>query len=374
MNLRFTAAAAAAVMFVNAFSFTVSAEEAEGTFALAEAETGTIILESGADTVMPCGSLTKLMTALLAAEAVEDGKVSLDSEMTASAHANSLSGAEIWLVEGEKMSLGDLLKGAVPGNANDAACTIAENLGGSEEKFTEMMNNRAAELGMKGTGFADSTGLGNSVSAAGDMALLSCELLRHETVKPVFSIYLDYVRNGETQIVNTNRLVRTYEGCTGLKYSFSEESGYCAAVSAERDGKAFVAALLGYPDKDKLFAKARELLDHGFSAYSCVTPDAPEDFPDYITVKGGVSEKVRAAYDKNIRIVVPNGKIRQLDGYAAYPEYVYAPVKAGDKLGELFYYLDGNLVYRGEIRAKSNVKAKSQGFSLSRLLKYLFEF
>lgn len=272
------------------------------------------------------------------------------------------------------MSLGDLLKGAVPGNANDAACTIAENLGGSEEKFTEMMNNRAAELGMKGTGFADSTGLGNSVSAAGDMALLSCELLRHETVKPVFSIYLDYVRNGETQIVNTNRLVRTYEGCTGLKYSFSEESGYCAAVSAERDGKAFVAALLGYPDKDKLFAKARELLDHGFSAYSCVTPDAPEDFPDYITVKGGVSEKVRAAYDKNIRIVVPNGKIRQLDGYAAYPEYVYAPVKAGDKLGELFYYLDGNLVYRGEIRAKSNVKAKSQGFSLSRLLKYLFEF
>lgn len=272
------------------------------------------------------------------------------------------------------MSLYDLLKGAIPGNANDAACTIAENLGGTEEKFTEMMNKRAAELGMKGTSFVDSTGLGDSVSAAGDMARLSCELLRHETVKPIFSIYLDYVRDGETQIVNTNRLVRTYEGCTGLKYSYSDESGYCAAVSAERDGKAFVAALLGYPDKDKLFAKARELLDYGFSAYSCVTPDAPEDFPDYIRVKGGVSDKVRAAYDKNIRIVVPNAKIRQLGGYAAYPEYVYAPVKAGDKLGELFYYLDGNLVYRGEIRAKSNVKAKSQRFSLSRLLKYLFEF
>ncbi len=374
MKLRFTAAAAAVVMFINAFSFTVSAENSEGTFALAEAETGTIILESGADTILPCGSLAKLMTALLAAEAVEDGRASLDENMTASAHANSLGGAEIWLTEGEKMTLGDLLKGAIPGNANDAACTIAENLSGSEENFTEQMNSKAALLGLNGTHFADSTGLGNSVSTAGDMAKLSCELLRFDAVKPVFSIYLDYVRNGETQIVNTNRLVRTYEGCTGLKYSYSEESGYCAAVSAERDGKMFVAALLGYSDKDKLFAKARELLDHGFSAYSCITPEAPEDFPDYIGVKGGVSAKVRAAYDKDIRIVVPNGKIRLLEGYAAYPEYVYAPVKAGDKLGELFYYLDGKLVYRGDICAKSNVKAKNQEFSLSKLLKYIFAF
>lgn len=359
---------------VNTALITAFAEDKQVSFILAETETGTVICSENADEVRPCAAFAKLMTAYIAGTKMRAGELSEDTVMVSSPYANSLKGAEIWLTDGEKMALSDLLKGMLAGNANDAACTIAENISASEEKFVSEMNKTAALIGMTSTGFADSSGLSaDSVSTASDMMLLSCAVSECSVLRPYTAIYMDYLRNGETQIVNTNRLVRTYDGCTGLKYAFSEEAGHCLAVSAERSGTSYTAVLMGYGDKDEMFAKAKELLNYGFSAFSRIVPEIPEELPDYVDVKGGTSAKVRAAVEKNITVIVPNSRKGRIEGRIAVPDYVYAPVRAGDKIGEISYYLDGKLIYNGNVTAKSNVKAVSFEFSLSKLLKYLFE-
>lgn len=359
---------------VNAMLIAVNAEDRQVSYILAETETGTVICSENADEIRPCAALAKLMTAYIAGTKMRSGELSGDTVMVSSPYANSLKGAEIWLTDSEKMALSDLLKGMLAGNANDAACTIAENISASEESFVSEMNKTADIIGMTSTKFADSSGLSDdSVSTASDMILLSCAVSECSALRPYTAIYMDYLRNGETQIVNTNRLVRTYGGCTGLKYAFSEEAGHCLAVSAERSGNSYTAVLMGYDDKDEMFAKAKELLNYGFSAFSRVTPEIPEELPDYVNVKGGTSAKVRAAVEKDITVIVPNSQKGRIEGRIAVPEYVYAPVRAGDKIGEISYYLNGELIYNGNVTAKSNVKAVSFKFSLSKLLKYLLE-
>ena len=366
----FIAAAAVNSMFIAVYA----EEKPRISYILAETETGTVICSENADEVRPCSALAKLMTAYISGMKMRSGELSEDTIMVSSPYANSLKGAEIWLTDSEKMALSDLLKGMLAGNANDAACTIAENISASEENFVSEMNKTAETLGMASTEFADSSGLSaESVSTASDMLLLSRAVSECSALRPYTAIYMDYLRNGETQIVNTNRLVRTYDGCTGLKYAFSDEAGHCLAVSAERSGTSYTAVLMGYDDKDEMFAKAKELLNYGFSAFSGVVPEIPEELPDYVDVKGGTSPKVRAAIEKNITVIVPNSQKGRIEGRVAVPDYVYAPVRAGDKIGEISYYLNGELIYSGNITAKSNVKAVSFKFSLSKLLKYLFE-
>ncbi|MGN0612827.1 MAG: D-alanyl-D-alanine carboxypeptidase family protein, partial [Porcipelethomonas sp.] len=226
---------------------------------LAEASTGTVIKGENENVRVPQGTLCKLMTVLLTAEEIEDGKLAADTVLTASANANSQSGAVIWLMQGEKINVDELLKAVVIGNANDASVVLAEHIGGDEQGFVDMMNARAFELGMRDTVYKSCTGADaeGQYSTARDTAVLAAELLKHDFLKNYFTVWMDRVRDGQTELVNENRLVRTYEGITGMKAGHSEQSGYTLVLTAERDSNAFIAVVLGCNDKDERFSMGK---------------------------------------------------------------------------------------------------------------------
>ena len=241
---------------------------------LVERSTGRVLFEYEADKQMPPASITKIMTLLLVMEAIESGKLNFETEVTASEHACSMGGSQIWLEPGEVFTVHELLKAATIASANDACVALAEAVSGSEEAFVELMNQRAAELGMENTVFKNSTGLDaeGHVSTAKDIAKMSAALLSHEKIKEYSTVWMDSLRNGETELTNTNKLVRFYKGCTGLKTGSTDEAGCCLAASAERGGMELVSVTLGSPNTDERFAAGRKLLDYGFANFAVAKP------------------------------------------------------------------------------------------------------
>lgn len=343
---------------------------------LMEVSTGQILYEKDAHVPLPIGTLNKIMTTLLVAEAVEDGKLTLTDEITASAKANSMKQAVIWLRVGEKMSVDDLLKAVIIGNANDAAVALAEAVCGTEEAFVKKMNSRARELGMSGTVFKNCTGYDeeNQGSTAYEVALMSRELLKHRFLYPYMTCWTTDLRGGETSVVNANVLVKSYEGVIGVKAGHSEAAGHCLVSAAERDGTAYMAVVLGSSDKDSRFREAKSLMNSAFANYQIISPTIPSEVFKAIPVTHGVSSEVGIRAENLSSIVIRSGTLKDLRTEVLLPKRITAPVKAGQVLGEVDFYHGDRLVYKKKLMALSDVEKLTPYKAFVKLFKNTFDF
>ena len=323
---------------------------------LMEATTGEVLYAQNADEALPPASVTKVMTLLLVMEAIEEGKLSLDSNVTTSAHAASMGGSQIFLKEGETMSVEDMLKSVVIASANDAACALAEAVSGSEAAFVKRMNERASELGMKNTSFENTNGLDdtaqNHVTSARDIAIMSRELIKHKKILEYSSTWMDTVRNGLFGLTNTNRLVRFYRGCTGLKTGSTSKAGFCVSATAERDGVSLICVIMGAETGDKRNSIAASLLDWGFANYGVYsyTPEALEP----MHVKGGTSSLVNVEA-QGFKCVIEKGNMGKVTYKTELREAVSAPISKGDTVGQMIFYCDGNEIGKADIVASQGV-------------------
>ncbi len=337
---------------------------------LVERSTGRVLFEHEADKQVPPASITKIMTLLLVMEAIESGKLSFETEITASEHACSMGGSQIWLEPGEVFTVHELLKAAAIASANDACVALAEAVSGSEEAFVTLMNQKAAELGMKNTVFKNCTGLDaeGHLSTAKDIAIMSAALLGHEKIKEYSTVWMDSLRNGETELTNTNKLVRFYKGCTGLKTGSTDEAGCCLAASAERDGMELISVTLGSPNTDERFAAGRKLLDYGFANFAVAAPKPPEEELHPIPVIHGTADFAEAVFAAPETYLLPKGQEGLIEQTVILPESLEAPVEKGAVIGRVKVTLNGGEIGGYDIIAKETVEK----MSFSAALKILF--
>ena len=327
---------------------------------LTDAASGKILFEKNAHEQRPCASITKVMTLTLVMEALDSGKISLDDIVTASAHAASMGGSDIWLEEGEQMTVDDMIKATAVASANDAAVALAEFVSGSEDDFVAEMNTKAKELGMEDTTFLNCNGLDEDghVTSAYDVALMSRELIRHEKIFDYTSIRLDYLRGGKTQIVNTNKLLRTYDGITGLKTGTTGDAGSCITATAERNGLSLIAVVLGADNGTERFKDAAALLDYGFAGFETKELSLNDElFP--ITVEGGMQNTAKLKCDDVSYITTTKGGGEELKQTLDIPDSIEAPVNAGDKIGSLKFSLNGEEIASFDVVADETVEKKS---------------
>lgn len=330
---------------------------------LMETSTGKILFEKNSHDQRPCASVTKVMTLLLVFEAIDSGKLSLDDTITASEHASSMGGSDIWLEPGETMSADDMIKATVVASANDAAVALAEHISGSEDAFVENMNKRAKELKMNDTVFKNCNGLDEDghVTSAYDVAIMSRELMKHEKIFDYTSIWLDNLRDGKTQIVNTNKLLKTYNGITGLKTGTTNDAGCCMSASAKRGDVSLVAVVLGCKTGKERFSDAAALLDFGFANISVKELKLPDDMPLELKVDGGMEKTVKLNCDSSSKVVVDKGNNVEIKTSIDLSESVTAPIKENQKLGTLTYSIDGKTVKTCDITAADSVEEVSFG-------------
>lgn len=336
---------------------------------LTERSTGTVLFEHDADKQMPPASITKVMTLLLVFEAMDAGKFTMETEIAASEHACSMGGSQIWLEPGETFTVNELLKAAAISSANDACVALAEAVSGSEEAFVELMNARAAELGMKNTVFKNCTGLDaeGHLSTARDIAAMSAELLKHPEIKNYSTVWMDSLRGGKTELTNTNRLVRFYKGCTGLKTGSTDEAGCCLSASAERDGMELISVTLGSPNTDERFAAGRKLLDYGFANFALVKMTPPEEYLSPVAVKHGTAEAVRPVCEEPAAFLLKKGQAEGVEQSVYLPETLEAPIKAGDVIGRVTVTLNGGEIGGYAITAEEDVPRMSFFEALKKL-------
>ena len=307
---------------------------------LMEKSTGQILYEQDAHTRLAPASVTKIMTLLLVMEALDDGRITWDDTITASAAAAAKGGSQIYLEENEQMPLRDMLKSVVVSSANDCACALAEHIAGSETAFVAMMNERAEQLGMTDTHFVNCTGLDDGADAdahltsAYDIALMSRALLQHEEIKQYTTIWMDTVRNGTFGLSNTNKLVRFYDGTTGLKTGFTSGAGYCLSASAERGGMELIAVVMHCDTSAHRFESAKALLNYGFSNYALVTPTPPEAIPA-VPVTLGHTESIIPVLKDATPILIDKAKASSVQSSITVDDGVTAPVEKGQQLGLL---------------------------------------
>lgn len=304
---------------------------------LMEKETGTVLFAKDEHVKLEPASVTKVMTLLLTMEAVDSGQLSYDDLVTASAHACSMGGSQIWLKENEQLSVSDMLKAVCVVSANDCAVALAEAVAGSEEAFVEKMNAKAQELGMNDTTFCNATGLpaAGHLTSAHDIALMSRELiLHHPDIRQYTTIWMDSLRGGASQLVNTNRLIRFYDGATGLKTGFTASALYCLSGTAERDGMELIAVVMKDPTSAKRFEDAQTLLTHGFASYALrkITLDAP--LPP-VPVELGAQATVQPVLAEGGALLLEKAKAGNLNQSIELTDQAAAPVAKGDQLGIL---------------------------------------
>ncbi len=336
----------------------VSSEMTAPSAILMEAGSGKILYEKDADVQRPCASITKVMTLLLVMEALDSGKIQLTDMVTASEHAASMGGSDIWLEPGETMSVDDLLKATVIASANDAAVALAEYVAGSEENFLVMMNQRAQELGMTQTVFKNCNGLDEEghLTSARDVAIMSRELIRYEKIFDYTQTWIDYVRDGKTQLVNTNKLLKSYSGITGLKTGTTGQAGSCITATAQRDGVSLIAVVLGCSNTNERFTSAAALLDEGFANWAIAQPSLPPQELQPVAVEQGMTAQVPVSVELGQGIVVPKGRQEELEYEVVVEEAVQAPVTQGQILGKVIYRLDGETLAEYPVKAAGNVE------------------
>ena len=315
---------------------------------LMDAATGTVLYEQNADEALPPASVTKIMTLLLVMEAIDAGAIKLTDMVSTSTNAASMGGSQIFLEEGEQMTVEDMVKSVVISSANDAAVALAEFVAGSEEAFVERMNKRAEELGMKNTHFENTNGLDdtveNHVTSARDIALMSRELLKHDTILKYSAIWMDTIRNGAFGLTNTNRLVRFYNGATGLKTGSTAKAGFCVSATAKRNGMHLICVVMGAETRDSRNAIATKLLDYGFANYSLF--HAEGGVPEEIKVLGGVENTCGISYGR-FDAVMAKGTEKKVERSIQLDEEIAAPVKVGTKVGTVVYRVGDQIL--GEV-------------------------
>lgn len=341
---------------------------------LVDQASGTVLYEKQADQPMPIASITKVMTLLLTMEALESGKAALTDIVPVSEHAYNMGGSQIWLEPGEQITLKEMLKAICISSANDAAVAVAEYIGGSEAAFAEQMNARAAELGMTSTHFVNACGLDaeGHLSSARDVALMSREiLLHHSEVRDYCSVWMDTLRGGATQLVNTNKLLKSYTGITGLKTGTTGKAGVCISASAERDGLRLIAVVLGAASGKERFQAATTLLDYGFSHFESAEAELPADAPQTLPVRRGVTDAVALTYAAPGRYLMPKGEGGTLQAVVELPEGLTAPIAAGQTVGRVTIRNGGAELQSYPITAAQDAEALSFGYCLRRLTESL---
>lgn len=305
---------------------------------LMEKETGQILYTKNEHEKLEPASVTKVMTLLLTMEAIEKGTIAYDDVVTVSAYAASMGGSNVYLAEGEQITVEDLLKAVCVASGNDASVALAEHISGVTELFVTEMNNRAKELGMKDTHFVNCHGLPaeGHVSSAADIAIMSRELiLHHPDLRRFTTIWMDSLRGGEFQLANTNKLIRFYDGATGLKTGSTSSAGYCVSATAERDGMELIAVVLKGTTSQQRFEDAKTMLNYGFSTYALHTVEASEPFAP-LPVRLGMQETVSLKLPESGRqVLVKKAQIAGLTQEVSLPEVVDAPVEEGQQLGTL---------------------------------------
>jgi D-alanyl-D-alanine carboxypeptidase (penicillin-binding protein 5/6) len=327
--------------------------------ALMEAQTGKILYEKNPHEKRACASITKIMTLLLVMEALDSGKIGLKDKVSASEHASSMGGSQIWLKPGETMTVDELLKATVIASANDCSVALAEYVAGSEDEFVSMMNQKAKQLKMNDTTFKNCYGLDEDghVTSAHDVAVMSRELIKHPKIYDYTKVWMDYLRGGKTQLVNTNKLLKTYKGITGLKTGTTSKAGKCVSATAQRAGVSLIAVVLGCADSKERFSNAAALLDYGFANWSVASPQMPAEASQPVPVRNGMKPKVETSVNPGTSILVPKGKAGNLKYGVTWENNISAPVKKGQILGKVVCSLDGKALQEFEIRAKSSVSA-----------------
>lgn len=308
-------------------------------------------------------SLTKIMTLILGMEALESGKISLNDEVRISAHAASMGGSQLWLEEGETQTVENLFKAITIRSANDAAVALAEYIAGSEEVFVKMMNEKAKELGMNNTNFMNASGLHheNHYTTAYDVALMSAELLKHEKIHDWLTVYMDEMLVGKKKdkvqsLVNTNRLIKEYEGTTGIKTGSTSQAGYCLSASAKRGNLHLIAVIMGSDTSKIRFEESKRLLDYGFANYDSVTIGRKGDSIGKVLVQKGTSQYLEAVLERDAYLLLPKGQSKEIAKEIVLPDYVNAPIKTGDVIGKLIIKIEGQEVDRVNLVAKNDVE------------------
>ena len=346
---------------------TVTAQAAElpdgsAKSAILMASDGTVLYESNADESLPPASVTKIMTMLLTMEALDAGRVQLTDMVTASANACSMGGTQIYLKEGEQMTLDDMLKSIAIGSANDAAVAVAEHLGGSEEGFVAMMNERAAELGCTGTTFVNPNGLDTdgeqTLTTARDLALISRELMKHEKIYDYTTTWMDTVRDGAFQLANTNKMLRQYEGMTGLKTGYTSTAGFCISATAQRDGMDLIAVVMGEPDKESRNADITAMLNYGFAGYGMVPILSETDVLPSAAVTLGKKDRVSVALSDDTPVLMTKDQAGTVERQIQMEEQLSAPVEPGTKVGEVVLVSNGEEVARRDILTAEEAEKK----------------
>lgn len=341
---------------------------------LMDVATGTLLYESNANEPLAPASVTKIMTMLLIMEAVDSGSISMTDQVTASETAAAKGGSQIYLKAGETMSVSDMLKSIAVSSANDCACAMAEHIAGSEEAFVARMNQRAQELGMKNTHFVNCTGLDDSPEAAShkttayDIALMSRELLKnHPKIKEFTTIWMDTVRNGTFGLSNTNKLIRFYQGATGLKTGFTSSAGYCLSATAQRDGMELIAVVMGADTSQNRNAACKQLLDYGFANFALIQPELTEtgDVP----VRLGTQDGVPVQLGDFSGLLIDKSQKSSVTTQVTLEEVATAPVSQGQRLGTLKVLSGDQLLREVPLVAAQSVPRLTWGAMFVKVLK-----
>ena len=324
---------------------------------LMEASSGQILYEKNAQQPLPPASVTKIMTLLLVMEAIDDGKIKIDDMVTVSEHASSMGGSQIFLKVGEQMSVNDMIKSVVVSSANDAAVALAEHIAGSEDAFVNMMNDRAKALGMNTANFENTNGLDdtseNHVCSALDIAIMSRELLKHEKILDYTTIWQDTIRDGAFTLSNTNRLIRFYNGANGLKTGSTSKAKFCISATAKRDDMQLICVIMGSPTRDIRNNEAKKLLDWGFANYGVYTYNAENI--DSKEVVGGKGERLNISSEK-FSCVIEKGSINKIESKIEVEEKYQAPVRIGDKIGEVTFWIGENQIGQVNLIAQNTIE------------------
>lgn len=350
---------------------------------LMEVSTGTILFEKNSQEKRSPASITKIMTLLLIFEALEEGKITLEEEAVTSAYAKSMGGSQVFLEEGEKQTIETLIKCIVVASGNDASVVMAEHLAGSENEFVKRMNEKAADLGMVHTQFEDCCGLTDSAehyTTAGDVAIVSRELITHyPQILQYSSIWMENIIHKTVQgekefcLTNTNKLIRSYEGCKGLKTGSTSVAKYCVSAVAQRGEITLLAVIMGAPDPKERFRDAATLLNYGFGVCNLYRDEKKESLKP-VPVKGGAEEQVECEYQMGFCYLDTEGKnLDHIEKKIVYEKNLQAPVKKGDKVGEICYLLDGEKIGSTALQAKTSVKKADLWDYVKKAVRVLFK-
>lgn len=369
------------VLMLSCFTFSSSAvnegavEVKAKSAVLMDFSTGQVLYSFNENERLYPASVTKIMPMLLVMEALDSGKISLTDTVTTSTNASSKGGSQIWLKEGEQMTVDELMKATAIGSANDAVTALGEHLYGSEEAFVSAMNKRAEELGMTNTNFENGSGLDDTttdhLTTAYDIALMSRELLKHEKITDYTTVWMDSLRDGATELVNTNRLVRFYNGTTGLKTGTTSRAGHCLSASAERDGLHLIAVVMGASNSTDRFEGAKALLNWGFSNYETVTPTVDSALLTPVRVKKGVDAYVMPKVGEIQPLTLRKGLKDKTETEITLSDYIEAPCEENQIIGKVVIRAEGETVGEYNLLCEKSVERITFGVMIFRFLKVL---